>query len=394
MWKTTEGSTGRLLQLCAGYFVSYTLTGVAVKYFLGSPDKGFPGMNGVEYLVWNTLGSSAVVLFWVLLRRWYRIDSVRPMQWGPLRFPGEVLYIVPSGICTAVVIPTTTLMYTLPISVLVAMVIMRGSIIVVSRVVDEVQIRQGILRKRVYREENIAVVFALLAVGVTLLWTPAMLERTAGLLERLGLRAHALAPTGSAPGKGNFEFLSSPGARWILASYIVAYALRIYVMNFYKNTRPKGAPLNNAAYLGIEQISAGVTLVLVSVLLFHSPELFGWHVAQIEAFRHTLRQPHAQWAFAIVVGVPYGVLAFFSLFIFMFKGRTATFAGLVNRLTSLVAGTTSTLVFHYAFSGPLPSPEDWLSLVFILIAVGFLTVAERRRMADLIASQELQLKPT
>ena len=30
------------------------------------------------------------------------------------RFPAELLVIVPSGICTAVVIPTTTLLYTLP----------------------------------------------------------------------------------------------------------------------------------------------------------------------------------------------------------------------------------------------------------------------------------------
>ena len=68
------------------------------------------------------------------------------MQWGKLEFPSELLYIVPSGICTAVVIPTTTLMYMLPISVMVAMVIMRASVIIISRVVDAIQIHQNILR--------------------------------------------------------------------------------------------------------------------------------------------------------------------------------------------------------------------------------------------------------
>lgn len=390
MWKTADGSTGRLLQLCAGYFASYVLTGIAVKYFLGSQQHGFPGMNGVEYLVWSTFGSSAIVLFWVLLRRWYRIDSKHPKRWGKLHFPGEWMYIVPSGICTAVVIPTTTLMYTLPISVLVAMVIMRGSIIVVSRLVDEVQIRQGILDKRVYREENLAVCFALLAVGVTLLWTPTMLQRTSGLLGRLGLHhtGHGATPAAD----GGFQFLASSAARWILGSYIVAYAIRIYLMNYYKNTRGKGEPLNNAAFLGIEQISAGVTMVVVSLLLFHSPTLFGWKVSQIDMFRGALTAPHAQWGAALVSGIPYGVLAFFSLFIFMFKGRTATFAGLVNRLTSLVAGTTATLVFAWVWKGSLPKAEDWVSLVFIFIAVGFLAVAERKRIADLLARRELELK--
>ena len=45
-------------------------------------------------------------------------------------------------------------------------------------------------------------------------------------------------------------------------------------------------------------------------------------------------------------GIPYGAVAFFSVFIFMFQGRTATFAGLVNRLTSLIAGTTATLLLR------------------------------------------------
>src|SRR6185436_5576407 len=107
-------------------------------------------------------------LFVVALRRWYRLKSNGHVRLGPLSFPREFLYIIPSGVCTAVVIPTTTLMYTLPISVMVAMVMMRGSVIVIGRAVDAIQIRQGILKKKVYREEDIAVLFALAAVAVDL----------------------------------------------------------------------------------------------------------------------------------------------------------------------------------------------------------------------------------
>ena len=66
---------------------------------------------------------------------------------------------------------------------------------------------------------------------------------------------------------------------------------------------------------------------------------------------------------------------------------TATFAGLVNRLTSLVAGTTSTLVVYVLFGGKLPKTQDWVSLGLILVAVAFLTRAERRRAAELAASR-------
>jgi hypothetical protein len=358
MWKTQEGSTGRLIQLCIGYFLFYVVTGVAVKYFLRSEELGFPGMSGVEYLVHSTFGSAGVVLIVVLVRRWFRIDSINPVRLGSFTFPGEWLYIIPSGVCTAVVIPTTTLMYTLPISVMVAMVIMRGSVIVISRAVDAVQIRQGLLDKRVYAEENLAVVFAVAAVAVHVLF-----ERD-----------------------GGFDFLRSPAALAILSSYVVAYAIRIYIMNYYKNTHAKVQRQDNKAFFGVEQLAASVTLVTAGVLVYHSPALFGWSGPVIDMYRGAFQDPHPARTAAAVSGTAFGFVAFFSVFLFLFHGRTATFAGLVNRLTSLIAGTTATLLFHYAFGGSFPKLRDWISLGLILVAIVFLTRAERRRVAELQAA--------
>src|SRR5438552_2864465 len=165
-----SGTTAELLQLCGGYFGAYVFTGLLVKYFT---TVRAVRMSDIAYLFNNTLGGTLFALAIVLALRWPRyLASLRSASWGRLRFPAELLWIVPSGICTAVVIPTTTLLYTLPISVMVAMVIMRGSIIVVSRLVDELQIRQGVLDKRVYHEENLAVVFAILAVATNILLAP------------------------------------------------------------------------------------------------------------------------------------------------------------------------------------------------------------------------------
>jgi len=361
MWKTTEGSTGRLLQLCLSYFIFYVITGVTVKYFTGK-QVGFPGMKETEFLVYSTLGGTSLCVAVVLVLRWFRSKSTNLVHWGALSFPREYLYIVPSGVCTAVVIPTTTLMYSLPISVMVAMVIMRASIIVISRAVDAVQIRQGILHKKVYVEENIGVVFALLAASVQIFWV----------------------------GKGSFDFARSGVAMGILSSYILAYAIRIYIMNYYKNTRGKGMKLDNKWFFSIEQIAACTTMVVVGLFLFHAPRHFGWESTQLELFRGAFTNPRPLWSWAILAGMAYGMVAFFSVFIFMFKGRTATFAGLVNRLTSLVAGTTATLVFYFVFKGSFPKTQDWVSLAFILIAVGFLTVAERKRVVELVAAHEIE----
>lgn len=361
MIKTAEGSTRQLIEFCIGYYVFYVITGITVKYFTGSPQLGFPGMTDIQYLVYNTIGGNLLALVIVLILRWYKIQSNQLVSFLGFNIPSELAYIIPSGVCTAVIIPTTTLMYTLPISVMVAMVIMRGSIIVISRIVDEVQIRQGILKKKVYWEENVAVIFAVLAVVANLL--------------------------NAKP--GSFDFIGSVAAMTILISYIIAYSIRIYIMNYYKNTRGKGVKQDNKGFFAIEQIFATLTMLIAGVVIFNSPNLFGWQSEQILGFRNSLIDTSSYWFWAGISGFAFGLLAFFSVFIFMFKGRTATFAGLVNRLTSLIAGTSATLLFAIFWGGKYPKYEDWITLGFILIAVGFLTRAEKKRIIELKATNNL-----
>jgi hypothetical protein len=368
MFRAAAGSTALLLQLCAGYFAAYVATGVLVKYFLDVRD---PRLSDVAFLVNNTIGSALFVFVLIFALGWIRLKSNRLVAWGPLKVPVEAAYIVPSGVCTAIVIPTTTLMYTLPISVMVAMVIMRGSVIVISRAVDAVQIAQGILKKRVYAEENWAVLFAILAVAAHVLLLPLV-----GALEARGVSMGAFLGVRPDDARGSFDFLGSAAAMTILGSYVVAYSIRIYLMNYFKNTRARGVPQDNKGFFSIEQIAAGATMIVLGAWVASS----GVDDPRAVEFRAALAAPTPS---AIVSGIPYGLVAFFSVFLFMFQGRTATFAGLVNRLTSLLAGTAATLLGHVLFGARLPSARDWVSMVFILVAVGFLTRAERRRVAEL-----------
>lgn len=372
MWKTTEGSTGRLIQLCIGYFFLYIFFLVASKYFTdylvqGIADpvvlKEMKTKMNVEFLVYSTIGGNLLCLIIVFAFRWYKLKSNNFIKFAGMKIPSELLYIIPSGICTAIVIPTTTLMYTLPITVMVAMVIMRGSIIVISRIVDAIQIRKGILKKKVYFQEEMGVVFAILAVGVQLFF-----ER----------------------GNAQFDFISYTPAVVILSSYIIAYFIRLYIMNYYRNTRAKGVPQDNKGFFSIEQITAGVVLLLVGLGLYH---LTNSDVKQIVLFKESFITPSMHWRWEVIAGVFFGAQAFLSVFLFMFKGRTATFSGLVNRLTSLIAGTASTLIVYFALGGKFPEQKDWVSLVFIFIAVGFLSVAERRRAKELIDAREIELAP-
>lgn len=354
--KATPGSTAHLVQLCGAYFFFYVLTGVTVKYYQGRPP--LPAMNGMQFLAYSTLGGTVLCLFVALAFGWWRLQSNQPVKVLGLTVPGELKYIIPSGICTAVVIPTTTLMYSLKgISVMVAMVIMRGSVIVISRSVDAIQIRQGILKKKVYWLEDAAVGFALAAVTVVALF---------------------------AGEQGKPSFIQSPAALTILGSYVTAYFIRIYIMNFYKNTRAPGVKQDNKGFFALEQIAASAALFATAgtVLAIDSSS------EQLVQFKAGVLDPHPLWFWAVVLGGgSFGAVAFFSVFIFMFQGRTATFAGLVNRLTSLLAGTTATLASWFLFNDRAPKVEDWLSMGLILVAVGFLTAAERKRAAELVAAK-------
>jgi hypothetical protein len=365
MWKTSEGSTGRLLQLCFGYFFFYVVTGVVVRYFQFYP--GGPQLNNIEYLVYSTTGGASLALIVVLILRWYKFETIRPTKLLGIVFPSEFYYIAPAGFCTAIIIATTTLMYSIKgVSVMVAMVLMRASVIIIGRIVDAIQIHQGILKKKVYLEENMGILFALLAVSVKMFWSLFTVNTK------------------------DFDFLVHPAAMAILCTYIAAYAIRIYIMNYFKNTRPKGVKLNNKSYFAIEQIFSCIVLVIAAVVIFYWPTNLGGGIDQIQEFHNAIANASSWWLWAIIGGTAFGIVAFFSVFIFMFKGRTATFAGLVNRLTSLLAGTTATLISWVFLKGGFPEIQDWLSLVFIIVAIGFISVGERRRIRELVVAHEVK----
>jgi large-conductance mechanosensitive channel len=65
----------------------------------------------------------------------------------------------------------------------------------------------------------------------------------------------------------------------------------------------------------------------------------------------------------------------------------ARFVGLVNRLKSLVVGTTATIIFALIFGGKYPKLIDWTCLGFIFIAVYFMTRAKKKRAKEMKAEE-------
>lgn len=337
-----------LLSLCLGYYFFYVLTGVSVKYFTGKVEAGFVGMNNYEYLLYSTASSGLLCIGVILVLRWQRFASGLRMQ--------QLLPIFLSGICTAFIIPSTTLLYSQPMSVMIAMVLMRAGVLIVSRLVDQILLWQKLSHRKVLWEENLAVLFALGALS---------LQSAISLIYE--------------DSQKHFAFLESPFVVGILLFYLLSYFFRIYIMNYFKSVDPQGSKINNQGFFALEQLAASATMIFVAFLTVFLWKYGVWTAPSAEKFSLALFDPHPQWVWGSLSGTFYGMVAFFSVFIFLVRGRSATFAGLANRLTSLLAGTSATLLGCWLFGSPLPSLVDWLSFALILFAVFLLAKSEKRQ---------------
>lgn len=343
-----------LFRLCLGYFFFYVLTGLSVKYFTGPVNQGFLGLNDVEYLLYSTTVASAVCVAVVLVFGWHK-----RMPWQGWRAIMPILF---SGVCTAFIIPSTTLIYSQPISVMIAMVLMRAGVLIVSRLVDLILSLQGLAKRKVLWQENAAVVLAIASLS---------LQAGASLLHQ---RGDAVVK--------HFAFLQSSMVMGLLLFYMLSYFFRIYIMNYFKSVDPAGARIDNKAFFGIEQLAASGTMLLAAGMIYLFGSVGGTEAASFSGkLVLAFGEPSAYWLPASLSGVFYGMVAFFSVFIFLLRGRSATFAGLANRLTSLLAGTTATLIGCLLFATPWPGVADWVSFFLIMFAVLLLAAAEQRHNA-------------
>jgi len=309
-----------------------------VKVFTGKPAAGFFGLSSMEYLVYSTAFSSLFCVIVVLALGWERRGRLSR---------AEMISLFLSGACTAYIIPSGTLIYSLPVSIMIAMVLMRGSVIVASRIVDFILTQQGLSKKEIPWQEEIAVLLASGAVA-TKLFFPSSSESRFPLIGII-----------------------------VLGIYFFAYLLRLYIMNRAKLQGIAGKQLDQRLYFGMEQIFASSVLFGIAIPLFLFARNASHLPPMLEGFVRAVESPNPHWASAAVSGLPYALIAFLSVFLFLYPGKSATFTGVLNRLVSLIGGTTSTLAFGLIFSGGLPSADDFISLILICAAISFLAWGDR-----------------
>jgi hypothetical protein len=314
-----------------GYFACYVpysyLTKVLSSGNLASLDGR--SLSGVSLLPISVAASALSMLVFLTAMGWWRYAHHSRVL--GLSIPHPTRWTFLSGLCTALIIASTTLAYTFEgISIVFAMLLMRGGLLVMAPLVD------AITRRHVRWFSWAALLCAMLALLVGLVDTRHYSLTLLAVLD--------------------------------IAVYLAAYFVRLRFMSRLAKAKD---PHTNRRYFVEEQMTAApmllVMLVLVLLLGGEGRLAAALHVG----FSAYWAEPFL-WAI-IVLGVFSQGNGVFGSLIFLDR-RENSFCVPVNRSSSVLAGIVASLwVATHAGQSP-PSASQFVGAAIIILAILFLSI--------------------
>jgi hypothetical protein len=310
--------------LALGYFVSYApyaaLTKIVSQGLLPALDRP---ASPFEMLPATGFATAVVTLLIITVLGWWRYMGRRNL-WG-VTVPWPMRRTVLAGFATAAIIYATTLMYTFTgVSVLLALLLMRGGVLILAPALD------CLFRKRVRWFSWTALGLCLLAVIATAAELRSY-ETTWGLLLTAGI-------------------------------YVGAYAVRLPCLNALAKTTDCGASYR---YFVEEQFVAMSVLIGAPLAI----ALVGRSGIPLE-IRHgvtSFLSTSALWP-SLLIGALYAILCWFGTLIYLDR-RENTFCIPLNRSSSLLAGLAVTYGIAFWFGQRTPSATELLGTALITAAI-------------------------
>jgi protein-tyrosine-phosphatase len=256
-----------------------------------------PGTELLPYVVLGTIVATCIAL---TMLGWWKYAR-------PFAGPSVVL----SGIGTAVIIACTTIAYSFDgVSILLALLLMRGGVLVIAPLVDRTYGRNV----RWFSWAALALSFGAIAIALT------------------DVSQYQLTL---------FAILN-------LAAYLSGYCLRLPCMTQCAKTDDPGC---TRRWLVQELIVAMIALATLPIgtMLFR-------------------RAPAGSVSAALLIGVLYALLYFFGTLIYLDR-RENTFCVPLNRGASLLAGLAAAAAITAIYGAPLPPASQFLAAMLILIAL-------------------------
>ena len=310
---------------------------------------------GAEWLPPTIMASILMMLVFITSMRWWKYATQTKFKVAGHTLPRPRIWTLFSGICTGFVVATTTLAYTIDgVSIVFAMLLMRGGMLVMSPIVDTIF-------KRHVRW------FSWAALGLSLL---------ALIVSNFGPYAFHLKVWGAQP------FMNT-----ILAIDLIVYLSAYFFRLTFMSKLAKSDNADDTKKFFVEEQMVGtpsILLILFIVSLFYAQfdpaSDLGRFVTGIHnGFTSFWSRPGSILALAFAAGLFSQFNGVFGSLILLDKSENA-FAVAVNRCSSILAGVIASLfvaiVYEADLSGKslMPDAFTWISAAMVVGALLFLAL--------------------
>lgn len=333
--------------LCFGYFASYIPYSMMTKMITSGL---FEGMNGKKFTGFEILPAVGTATFiamylYLSLSGWWRYSTHSTILGVSIPRPRWITFI--SGLCTAGVIITTTLAYSFEgVSIVFAMLLMRGGTLVIAPIVDLIALKR---KRKIYWPSWIAAGLSLAALFVTF------------------------------SGKGGTTLTTLAVVN--IVCYLLSYFLRFFFMsNWAKSTDAD----EKKRFFTEEQMVANPAfwaLIMITGLIgsqMESATIPGQVWQGMTTFLHS----GYVWA-AFLIGIfSYGT-GLFGTLVFLDR-RENTFTVPASRVSSVLAGVVATYLLAIFYGSKYPPASELTGLALIIAAILFLayhSIVEKKKRA-------------
>ena len=310
-----------------GYYLFYTPYSGLTKALSNGMLTGVGSIPGPVLLPASVMATVVSLLSFITLMGWWKYAGRREFFGLSIPFPRRLTFL--SGVCTAVIIGTTTLAFAFGgLSIVLVLVLLRGGVLIIAPVID------ATFTRRVRWFSWAAMLVSLLAVMVVL--------------------ADA----------GNHKM--SGAAMVDVAAYLTAYFFKLQFMTRLAKSDERNATLR---YF-VEEVMIASPLLLLTLgamaIIGVGDVMLGFRLG----FTTFLGSTGA--IFALLVGLSYAGLNVCTTLIFLDR-RENTFCVPMHCGSSMLSGVTAAYVLALLFNQKPPSTPQLMSAGLIIVALGFLS---------------------
>lgn len=307
-----------------GYFAAYAPYAALTKALTSGLLPGVPVVSGTAMLPISVLASAIGMYVMLSVLGWWRHATTHTV--GSLVVRGPSWLTLVSGICTSAIVVTTTLAYTFSgVSIVLAMLLMRGGVLMLAPVVD-------------------------LLVGRHVRW-----------FSWVALALSLASLVTAFVGDGGLHL--SVVAAVDIGVYLLAYFIKLRVMS----TAAKSHDVDTNRRFFVEEQMVATPLAVIAlaiVALLGEPQLR-------VGFTELWKSPALPWI--VVVGLlSQGTGVFGALL--LLSPQENSWCVPVNRASSVLAGVLATTALALFAGRPWPAVSEWVGAGFILLAIAALSV--------------------